>query len=251
MDVATSDFLRTRAPVGRENEKVGRAHVAIGASDALLCLLLADKSERKQPAASAFIKAGERTRTVNIQLGRLTLYQLSYARSVVAHCSTRSHSVAKSRSASKLKPTGFPWRIDRFVVPSRTVLHLIVLQLLGVLLGVYLRQVAVACASCTDSVLLNSERSAVNDDTAPRSSAFSCSISSKVLRVTSWTPESPGTRWNKSMIVRQSAIRCVCLHEVRWHPVHAHRTEKPSPCALGPNSTGRVKGAFYPASSFV
>ncbi len=80
MDVATSDFLRTRAPVGRENEKVGRAHVAIGASDALLCLLLADKSERKQPAASACIKAGERTRTVNIQLGRLTLYQLSYAR---------------------------------------------------------------------------------------------------------------------------------------------------------------------------
>ncbi|MCH8211012.1 MAG: hypothetical protein IIB99_06520 [Planctomycetes bacterium] len=34
--------------------------------------------------------------------------------------------------------------------PSRIVSHLIVLQLLGVLLGVYLRQVVVACASCAD-----------------------------------------------------------------------------------------------------
>ncbi len=33
---------------------------------------------RMRPRAS--MKAGERTRTVNIQLGRLTLYQLSYTR---------------------------------------------------------------------------------------------------------------------------------------------------------------------------
>ncbi len=32
------------------------------------------------PNPSELSKAGERTRTVNIQLGRLTLYQLSYAR---------------------------------------------------------------------------------------------------------------------------------------------------------------------------
>ena len=123
MDAVTSDFLRKTAPVGRENEKVGRAHVALGASDPLLCLLLADKSKQKQPDVSACIKAGERTRTVNIQLGRLTLYQLSYARSVVAHCSIGSHSVAKSRSSGRLRLTRYPWQIDRFVarlVLSRT-----------------------------------------------------------------------------------------------------------------------------------
>ncbi len=91
-------------------------------------------------------KAGERTRTVNIQLGRLTLYQLSYARSVVAHCSIGSHSVAKSRSSSRLRLTRYPWQVDRYLAPSSIVSHLIVLQLLGV----YLRHVVVACASCAD-----------------------------------------------------------------------------------------------------
>ncbi len=51
--------------------------------DARKPLSVADKSERTRPDATACAKAGERTRTVNIQLGRLTLYQLSYARRAV------------------------------------------------------------------------------------------------------------------------------------------------------------------------
>ena len=42
-------------------------------------------------------KAGDRARTGNIQLGRLTLYQLSYARSVAAYCSITPQMIAKPR----------------------------------------------------------------------------------------------------------------------------------------------------------
>ena len=73
MDAVTSDFLRKTAPVGRDNEKVGWAHVALGASDTLLCLPLAYKSKQKQPDASACIKAGARTLTVNSHLGTRNL----------------------------------------------------------------------------------------------------------------------------------------------------------------------------------
>ena len=53
-------------------------------------------SDAKQPDATSDEKAGEGTRTLNIQLGRLTLYQLSYARRIVAwHCITW-HRLAKS-----------------------------------------------------------------------------------------------------------------------------------------------------------
>ena len=41
-------------------------------------------------------EAGERIRTVNIQLGRLMLYQLSYARAFVAYCSSASRKLATS-----------------------------------------------------------------------------------------------------------------------------------------------------------
>ena len=44
-----------------------------------------EKCEPTRPGATACAKAGEGTRTLNIQLGRLTLYQLSYARSFTAH----------------------------------------------------------------------------------------------------------------------------------------------------------------------
>ena len=53
-------------------------------------------SDDMQLDATPDDKAGEGTRTLNIQLGRLTLYQLSYARVFVVHCSTVSHTVANS-----------------------------------------------------------------------------------------------------------------------------------------------------------
>ena len=47
--------------------------------------------------APSCAKAGEGTRTLDIQLGKLTLYQLSYARGVVAYCSTVMRLIAKPR----------------------------------------------------------------------------------------------------------------------------------------------------------
>ena len=42
------------------------------------------KSRRCHPATSAANKAGEEDRTPDIQLGKLTLYHLSYARAKIA-----------------------------------------------------------------------------------------------------------------------------------------------------------------------
>ena len=47
--------------------------------------------------ATASKTAGERIRTVNIQLGRLMLYQLSYARAFAAYCSSALRKLATSR----------------------------------------------------------------------------------------------------------------------------------------------------------
>ena len=52
-------------------------------------------SDDMQLDATPDDKAGEGTRTLNIQLGRLTLYQLSYARVLPGHCSTASSCAAK------------------------------------------------------------------------------------------------------------------------------------------------------------
>ena len=53
-------------------------------------------SDDMQLDATPDDKAGEGTRTLNIQLGRLTLYQLSYARIFVVQCSTWLHRVASN-----------------------------------------------------------------------------------------------------------------------------------------------------------
>ena len=54
----------------------------------------AGHSNDMQLDATLCDKAGEGARTLNIQLGRLTLYQLSYARGRVAHCSMVPQRVA-------------------------------------------------------------------------------------------------------------------------------------------------------------
>ena len=69
-------------------------------------LTTAEDSDDVQRSAKGCDKAGEGTRTLNIQLGRLTLYQLSYARVLVPHCSIMSRCVAKRRIFNGLMTSG-------------------------------------------------------------------------------------------------------------------------------------------------
>ena len=62
--------------------------------DARKSLPVTEKRGEARHKSATCSKAGEGTRTLNIQLGRLTLYQLSYARAIVVHCSTISHNIA-------------------------------------------------------------------------------------------------------------------------------------------------------------
>ena len=59
----------------------------------------------------AFIKAGDRSRTGDLQLGKLTLYQLSYARSGSEYCSpagTESTPITRTRGILRSEQLGRP-----------------------------------------------------------------------------------------------------------------------------------------------
>ena len=63
------------------------------------------------------------------------LYQLSYARVVVAYFSTVSLSPATVGTCAAMPFALDPGRPSRFIVPYRTIPYRFALQLLGILLG--------------------------------------------------------------------------------------------------------------------
>ena len=76
-----------------------------------------------------YFRAGDRVRTGDIQLGRLTLYQLSYSR--IFSCQAGLVSVCRNFSAAKL--VNFWEKSGRKIVTRKTLRHHLIVSPLGLL----------------------------------------------------------------------------------------------------------------------
>jgi hypothetical protein len=67
-----------------------------------------DKAPQRKPLRRFDLRgAGDRARTGDIQLGRLTLYQLSYSRETTPTGGAESGNIMKTRHVRNLAPAGF------------------------------------------------------------------------------------------------------------------------------------------------